>query len=249
MMATTGSIDKGSTEELASLRQRHTELLNGVRTATASHEEFGKHLKDLYLSLEDIPALSKDPQIALANARKTAAAIKNCLRSCEAQAELVWRPTAKSAVKAHQIFIIPELVKLVMDHLDLPDLLQAAQVNRTTAAVVLDTAKFQRALCLQDRNDGLWYSPFADREYIDLQCEVTVDGHLGDALTPQNTGCLSPSNSNFRIESSSNSVVAVVRCSFVTHRCTRWKLTCLAAQTPGRSKGLSMTTHVTGSLS
>lgn len=75
------------------------------------------------------------------------------------------RPSARSAVKAQEVFIIAEMLERILGYLPATDKLAAMQVQRTWRDTVEGSVKLKRALGLAGRNDRKYYSPFSKLFY------------------------------------------------------------------------------------
>lgn len=75
------------------------------------------------------------------------------------------RPSARSAVKAQEVFNITEMLERILSYLPTTDKLAAMQVQRIWRDTVEGSVKLKRALGLAPRNDRNYYSPFSKLFY------------------------------------------------------------------------------------
>lgn len=125
------------------------------------------HVQDLK---ETISALRQSPpgtriesphvQSELSYAENSADELQDFLDACWEQIPVARRPSARSAVKAQEVFNTPELLENIIIHLGTKDVLSAQQVGRVWRDGVNGSVKILRSIGIYPQEDVHFKSPF-----------------------------------------------------------------------------------------
>lgn len=151
--------------------QKDDVLLGRIQSTATAQEWLGDELQQVRAMLDGLPGFESSLS-ALAKAEKAASEVTQALRQCKAEAELVSKPSSKSAVGAVRVFGIAELVEEIFSHLPAQDILSATQTQRALSRVVSGSTKLKQRLGLEPNKSGFWYSPFAGWCTDLVQCKV-----------------------------------------------------------------------------
>ncbi|KAK4540807.1 hypothetical protein LTR36_008884 [Oleoguttula mirabilis] len=106
------------------------------------------------------------------------------LAACQLEAAVFWKPNTKSAVKAQQVFNIPELVEEIFTHTSPRDIRSATQTQRATSSVLDGSPKLQQKFGLRPSESGILCFPFFENWSNLLSCTVlNTDGSYNPPKT------------------------------------------------------------------
>lgn len=136
-------------------------------------------------------------RFALMQTRKHIAGVADNLALLVDQIPLQARPTVASAIKAQQVFGIPELLEQILMHCNKGDLVTARGVARIFASTISKSIKIQESLGLRPATGGTPFSPFADKYFVLRGFVVRLEKvgrHVLDSSTVELTATLNTIN-------------------------------------------------------
>ncbi|KAK5677527.1 hypothetical protein LTS10_010099 [Elasticomyces elasticus] len=102
---------------------------------------------------------------------RTSKTVDKRLTACLKHRPEIWKPSARSAQLAQQVFGIPGLCEQIIGHLaELQDVISATMMSRATMATARASAKILQALGLAVNKGQHWRTPFGSAQHRGFVC-------------------------------------------------------------------------------